>query len=560
MSVNSLIILGLHIGHDRCAAIVKEGKIVAAIAEERLDRIKYSPADTLPELSITAVLKMAKCPAKNISTVAVTFSGILIDEALLDIWRLEISQYLLIDEARIQFVGHHLAHAYAVYFTSPFDNAAIMIADGAGDMIDEYECEAESYYEANRSVINRVFVQPQQMPAKYGSPLSDFRHDYMVEHQKKLSIGIGRKYEQVTKLIGFQFGQAGKTMGLSPYGQPLIKDLPDTMGMAHTLTRHHYLRKIDSIRKQNNQTYKEFLKVHRADVAKDVQLMTEEMLLSCIKELSTKTQSNNLCLSGGVFLNCVANKKILDAGYFKQVYMMPACGDDGQAAGAALYIYHQVRNAHKPLDYFCPYLGLNYTNEDAINIAERVSLKHKQFQSEDALIELLANKLHIGQVFGVVRGRSELGPRALGNRSILASPLIESMKDHINKDIKYREDFRPFAPMVSAEAVSEFFEFEGESPYMLLTCMVREKYRDLLPAITHVDGSARVQTVSRQQNPFIHKLLTKFGEKTGFPILVNTSFNTAREPIVESPKDACRTLINSGLNGVIVENVWIERR
>lgn len=552
-------IIGIHIGHDRCAAVIKEGIVAASIAEERLDRIKYSPGDLLPTESISCVLKIAQIKPNEISAVAVTFGGLVFTRSILRSWQLEVMAYFEIEESQIHFVGHHLAHAYAVYYTSAFDETAIMIADGAGDMLNEHQCEAESYYLAKDGNIELFFARTQSMPTKYGSPLTEYRGDYMFDSESKLPIGIGRKYEQLTKLIGFTFGQAGKTMGLSPYGTQLIAHLPETLGMKHTLTRGDYLKQLDEQQLASGQPYNMFIQQNKANIAKDIQTMTEQLLLSCIEELAQKTQTENLCLSGGVFLNCVANKKVLDSQYFKNVFITPASGDDGQAIGAAYFVHNKVFKGTVSKRRFNPYLGPEYTNKECMRAATKLKLEFKQFDETEILIDQLTDALIKDEVFGLLQGRSETGPRALGNRSIVASPFGQHMRDHINSNIKYREDFRPFAPMITEEAAATFFEIDCESPYMLLTCHVRPQYREMLPAITHVNGSARLQTIRQSDNPFLHRLLTVFGTKTQIPVLLNTSFNTAREPIVETPFDALRTLKESSLDGVILEHIWVSK-
>jgi carbamoyltransferase len=432
-----------------------------------------------------------------------------------------------------------------------------MVADGCGDVLPCGSAEAESYFIAHSGVVTPLFNRSQLLPKKYGSPFTEIRNDYMPTAEKMYPISIGRKYEQLTKLVGFSFGQAGKTMGLAPYGSRLIEFTPNSQGIEHSLCRSDYLEQLHEIYLQSGLTYTRFIQLHKVEIAYDIQKITESLLLGCLREFSAQVDTENLCLAGGIFLNCVANKKLADAHYFKNIYIMPAAGDDGQAIGAAYYVY-SLKGEDFVRMKFSPYLGKQYTTSSCLGAINKLGYSGVQYENIDELISNLAQKLAQNKVIGVLQGRSEVGPRALGNRSIFASPFHLKMRDHINEHIKFREDFRPFAPIVSIERAQDFFEIEMDSPYMLYTCQVKEEFRARLPAITHVDGSARIQTISREENPFVHKLLRRFEELTGFPILVNTSFNTAFEPIIDSPEDALRTLTNSSLDAVILENIIVE--
>ncbi|MFW5498401.1 MULTISPECIES: carbamoyltransferase family protein [unclassified Maridesulfovibrio] len=551
-------ILGLHIGHDRGAALINNGKIVSAISEERLDRVKHSPADLLPELAIEYVLNESKISKQEITHIGITFGGNIIYEDVVEGWIRSISAEFDLTEDNIYFVGHHIAHAYSAYYTSPFSSCAIVVADGCGDVDENGNAEAESYYTAKNGKISLVSSRTQQMPTKYGSPYTGFRYDYMPEMEKDNPISIGRKYEQITKLIGFAFGQAGKTMGLAPYGDKMIKFDTATKGIHHSLSRKDYLEEIHQLYIDSGVPYKNFINTNKSSIAYDIQSTIEDLILSCISELASNVDTGNLCLAGGVFLNCVANKFIADSNLFKNIYIFPAAGDDGQALGAAFYVYNFLGGVNTP-HKFSPFLGRQYTHTDCQQAITKMGLEGTEYNNENELVSILAEFLRAGKVLGILKGRSEMGPRALGNRSIIASPQNAKMRDHINKEIKCREDFRPFAPMTTYDTVSKYFDLDFESPYMLYTCQVLEEYKNQLPAITHVDGSARMQTVAEEDNPFVYKLLKQFGEYTDIPVLLNTSFNTAYEPIVESPEDALRTFVNSNLDVVVLENIVVKK-
>jgi carbamoyltransferase len=273
-----------------------------------------------------------------------------------------------------------------------------------------------------------------------------------------------------------------------------------------------------------------------------------------------------LCVSGGVFLNCVANHKILKAGLFTEFYAMPACGDEGHAVGAAFAASALLKGripksvplpADASIPHVLPYPGLSYDRFAVEAVIDRHGLPH-QWHDDDVLADEIASLIAQGLTVGLLRGRSELGPRALGHRSILADPRLPSMKDHLNANVKFREAFRPYAPMVLAEHATEIFDLVQPSPFMLFACDVRAQYQTLLPAITHVDGTARVQTVDSQE-PFLHALLTAFHQRTGLAVLLNTSFNLAGEPIVETPEDAVRAFLSCGLDVLVLEGALITK-
>jgi carbamoyltransferase len=559
MSSSHHVALGFNIGHDRSAALVIDGKVVAAIAEERLDRRKYSIGDSIPLRSIDYVLKLAGIEANEISDIAFAHGGCVNTQEIEENWRKEILMELNLTECPVTMLGHHFAHACAAFYTSPFQCAAIAVADGAGDIPNDARCEAESFYTADDDGIVQIAKRFQNNTIKYGTALSVERFDYMPQSIRDCQISIGRKYQQITQMLGFRFGQAGKTMGLAPYGSAFLPFHPPVAGFEMDLRYGDYLDKLDEEQKRSGLAYSAFLRRNRARIAFDIQDFISATLLSFLRHLRKVSNQSSVCMAGGVFLNCVANGKIVRESGFDHVYIAPAAGDDGQAIGAALHTYHaKARRTRVPVQ-FSPFLGRNYEDEDAVYLANQFRHSFRRFATEEEMACALASLLAEGKTAGICRGRTEIGPRALGHRSILASPLVPSMKDDINNNIKYREDFRPFAPMVKAETAHAFFDLSVPSPYMLLTAPVRPEHQMNLVGITHVDGSARIQTLTKADDAFLYALLEQFEALTGYPILINTSFNTADEPMVETPRDAFMTFRQTSLDLLVFDRIIVHK-
>lgn len=560
MQSSRRVALGFHIGHDRSAALVIDGKVVAAIAEERLDRRKYSTSDAIPMRSVKYVLDMTGLKPDQVSDIAFTHAGCPVTAEIEENWRKEILAALAMSDRPVTMLGHHFAHACAAFYTSPFHKAAIAVADGAGDIPSDARCEAESFYTADDYQITPVAQRFQNNTIKYGTALAVERFDYMPPSIRACQISIGRKYQQVTQMIGFRFGQAGKTMGLAPYGRAFLPFRPSVEGFQMDLRYGDYLDRLDEEQRRSGLAYSEFLRRNRADIAFDIQDFISATLVDFLRHLRQVTGLSSVCMAGGVFLNCVANGRILKESGFDDLYVVPAAGDDGLALGAALHAYHARDRQRRVPGPFSPYLGRCYDDGDAVKLARRYGYPFHQFDNEAEMASVLAELLAEGKTAGLCRGRTEIGPRALGHRSILASPLVPTMKDHINKDIKYREDFRPFAPMVKAEAAQLFFDLPVSSPYMLLTAPVQPDHRAHLVGITHVDWSARIQTLSRSDDTFLHALLEAFEVLTGYPVLINTSFNTADEPIIETPENAFSTFRQTALDLLVFNRTLVHKQ
>jgi carbamoyltransferase len=601
--VGSGLVLGVHIGHDRSAALVNNGRFIAHVAQERLDRVKMSPGSQIPFQAIVAALSQTGHTIQEVDAVGFTFENCMVNQ--MGTWFQEqLACYFDLPTITVIPVSHHVAHAWSVRGLSGFDRCAVLVCDGAGDFFttDTNELPDKARIrEASSGVEGEtLFLADGDRLELCDRRLQSFLHDlydrpffynasHMPDFFAKQSVGIGRKYEQFTYFIGFGNEQNGKTMGLASYGQPLV-DLGQwpVIDFGYQLTLSDILREIEEVAASASMPIGAFLRSRRADAASTVQRFTEEALVGLVRYAKKILGESKLCMSGGVFLNCIANHKIAQTGLFDDIFVMPACGDEGQALGAAFAVsaglrglpgkathlagttspMHEVnrdaavglRPPESSIPPILPYAGPCYDRPTIETAIVRNNLTY-EWHEDEALTEVIAAAVESGKTVGLLRGRSELGPRALGHRSILADPRSPDMKDHLNAHVKFREAFRPYAPMVLAEHANELFDLAQSSPFMLFACDVRPEYRKLLPAITHVDGTARVQTIDGQE-PFLRALLMAFYRRTGFAVLLNTSFNLAGEPIVETPEDAIRAFLSSGLDVLVLEGAVIlkERR
>lgn len=425
------------------------------------------------------------------------------------------------------FVGHHFSHAASAFYPSPFDEAAIMTVDGRG------EKETTTYYLGN------------------GNNMSLLGH---VDYPDSLGI----LYERVTEYLGFlHSSDEYKVMALASYGKPEylseFRSIVKSNGDGSYSTRAVDFSKLFGQPREKGSP----MEKKHYDIAYSLQMVLEENLLRIIHWLYEKTGSDNLCMAGGVALNCVANAVIRDKGPFKNIWIQPAAGDAGTAVGAALHIDSKHRKPVKRtyrMDHV--FLGPSFTDEEIEEFLQWTKVPYRKLKikaKETAII--LAND----KVIGWFQGRMEFGPRALGSRSILASPIHASMQNRLN-EIKDREDFRPVAPVVLEEEAPNWFENAGYSPFMLFVYNVRDEKKDKIPAVRHVDGTARIQTINRMQNADYYDLIKEFSKITGVPVLVNTSFNTRGEPIVCTPRDAVESFWTSPLDALVIGSYVLEKQ
>ncbi len=546
--------------HDAACCLLKDGVLVAAVEEERFSRNKHDAG--IPKCAFNYCLEEGgltideiDCvvyyeePAKKLARqLWMMLPGLPSEKkvlARLDPHRpeREIREVLGYD-GPIEYVGHHEAHAASTFYYSGFKEAAILTVDGVG------EWDTTSY----------------------GRGRGD---DLEILETVEFPHSLGLLYSTITGYLGFEVNEGEyKVMGLAPYGKPRHADLIRQLivnqpGGQYSLDLRYFdfrsFKRMYSDEIVNlfghppRQPRTEILDFHK-DLARSLQFVLEEILMDKIKYLHEVTGMENLCMAGGVALNCVANGRIKREGPFKRLFVQPAAGDSGGALGAAAIAHKRLTNGRteslSTLRH--AYLGPAFSSEEVASFIESTGVKAQDFRGREAeLVEAVAQRLASDKIVGWFHGRMEFGPRALGGRSILADPRGETMQDRINSIIKQRESFRPFAPAVLEERAGDHFDLDHPSKYMLETCQVKSPIK--LPAITHVDGSARVQTVDGDANPRFAKLLRAFERLTGCPILLNTSFNLNYEPIVCTPVHALICFIRSGLDVLVLEDFIIDR-
>ena len=589
--------------HDSAACLVHDGKIIAAAQEERFTRKKHDKS--FPKYSIDYCFDEAKINFNNITFIGFYDKPFLKFERILEtylseaplgfksfsnaipIWIKEklflkktiidnISNFYKIKdksliESKILFAEHHVSHSASAFYPSPFNSSAILTMDGVG----EWVTTSIGYGDNNK--IN--FLKEIHFPHS-----------------------LGLLYSAFTYFSGFKVNSGEyKLMGLAPYGKPIYKKLIKkeiidikedgsfklnmkyfnyTVGLTMTNSKFDNLFKRKPRKPDSNITQFEM------DLAKSIQEVIEEVILKLVKTTKKITNSNNLVLAGGVALNCVANSKIIKQNKFRNVWVQPASGDAGGALGVAQHIYYNYLNNNRKVDsnkndlMNGSYLGKSYTNSEIKHFLNSKKIIYVECQSEEEFIEEISNYIISGKVIGWHQGRMEFGPRALGNRSIIADPRNKKMQKILNEKIKFRESFRPFAPSILKEELKNYFDFSNvDSPYMLFVANLKKEFRlnqtdqknlcgleklnfvrSLLPAVTHVDFSSRIQTVDKKTNPKFYKLLKHFGKKTGYPILVNTSFNIRGEPIVCSPEDAYNCFIKTNMDILALGNFIISKK
>ena len=537
MNSNGLTVLGLHRDpwHDTGACIVREtpqGLFVVAISEERLTRVKNCRA--FPDLSIQYCLEAAGL--QSVDEVDLIVS----DYICVQEWGKDVppnkSHDLLgpdglgalqtgrhkIDPAKVKVINHHLCHAAGAFYGAPFEEAAVLIVDGRGS-----NKETQSLYHGTKDGLKLV--------------------------AKTDHLGIGLMYATVTQHIGFKLLQEGKTMGLGPYGDT---SKPPTI-LPHPQTRDGIVvdyRNWCVGRYENTLGAAPTSDQEKEQIAAEAQHLLALDMRHRGNFAKEQTGSKNLCMSGGVGLNSVANWRLTQEGPFDQIFVHPACSDSGIPMGAALYGYYEILGGTTPWKMEDAYTGKLYDQDDIDQAIEQ--FEGFQVVREDALSKA-AQLLADGLCVGWFDGRSEYGPRALGHRSILVDPTKAENKDRLNARVKFREAFRPFAPIVPWEHAQEYFQLDRPAPFMLLVPKVVQGKESEIPAVTHVDGSARVQTIERDVNPRMHALLLAFRDKTGVPVLLNTSFNVAGEPIVETPADAIRCFSNTAIDALVLSDTLL---
>jgi carbamoyltransferase len=581
--------------HDAAAVLLRDGKLIAASEEERFSRIKHDYG--FPKMAIQYCLEAGgikggdldyvvffEKPFRKLDRILATVLGTypkswkvfresMITWVLDKLWVASTIQTELgVSKDKVLFSEHHLSHAASAYLCSPFDESAILTVDGVGEWI-------TATYGVGRGNNIKLFKQ------------MDFPHS------------LGLLYSAFTAFLGFEVNEGEyKVMGMAPYGKPryvdkVWKTVQQNSDGSFSLNMdyfcfHHstdttYSKKFEALfgeprphkllfftqetgfpayfgappsniaelSKQNQ---------HYADIAASIQKVTEELILGMARSLQKETGLKNLCMAGGVALNSVANSRIIRETPFEKVFVQPGAGDGGGALGAALWAYNTLLGQPRNFRMDHAYWGRQYGASEISTFLKESNIPYRLVENEDQMLDQVVERLISGKVIGWYQGRFEWGPRALGNRSIIADPRKAEMKDIVNAKIKFREPYRPFAPSVLAEAAEKYFELPHAvdhypARYMQYVVPVKPSAHSILPAITHVDGTGRLQTVFRDQSPRYYKLIDRFGQATGVPVILNTSFNLKGEPIVTTPANAFNTFKKSEMDCLVLDNYVVDK-
>jgi carbamoyltransferase len=556
-----IYVLGTGLSHDGSACLLKDGRICVAIEKERITRKKhdgYNDSDAIRYCLDAEGIRLSDLTliVQNANFGMFEFGSEWFD-----------GRRVLSDEMPVVSISHHLAHAYSAFGTSPFEDGAIWVVDGCGSGLDE--CidleeaiiperptgetasiwfEKESYYKVENGEIKTIYKDFAQL----GMILKEYPL-----YPKSILHTIGGLYAAVSNYIFRGMDDSGKLMGLAPYGRPGIYDFEIfDLREGRVFLRYDWIRgfrkpaRTDEDFRNNFQYY--------ADLAYWVQSEVERAILYLVNARYQQYPSRNLCYAGGVALNAVANARILKEGPFENIYIQPAAGDNGLAIGCAYYGWLKILKQKKVSHDGSTYLGKRYHSNEIESVLSRHAHSIDFSHSTDCIAETVSH-LKAGNTVGWFQGRSEFGPRALGNRSILADPQPAHLHQYINTKVKFREDFRPFAPSVLLEDLHTYFECDRESPYMLLVAPVREEWRSRIPNVVHRNGTARIQTVTQQMNPLYYRLLREFKQATGLGMLLNTSLNRRRMPIVETPEEAVNFFLASGLHVLVIDGFIVEK-
>jgi carbamoyltransferase len=583
--------------HDAAAVLLRDGMLVAAAEEERFSRKKHDY--NFPQRAIDFCLRQGNIKGADLDYVVFYEKPLVKFERILmttlgrfpEAWRVfreamiawinqklwikgQLVRTLNVPAERVLFIEHHLAHAASTLLCSPFEEAAILTIDGVGEW--------------TTSAIGHGYADWHGSSSKIE-----------LESEIRFPHSLGLLYSAFTAFLGFEVNEGEyKVMGMAPYGQPRYLDkvyklvhvnddgsfrlnmeyfsfthstentynsrFSDLFGPPRkresefytetTHPRHNHPQWSDAVATQN-QKY--------ADIAASIQVATEDIMLKMATEALRRSGSKKLCMAGGVALNSVANGRILRETPVEDLYIQPAAGDSGGALGAALYVYHVLLGQPRKFVLENGYWGQNYSDAEVVEFLRQTGAKYEFIDDDSALADRVVDALLRGQVVGWFQGRFEWGPRALGNRSILADPRRSEMKDLVNAKIKFREPFRPFAPVVIEDRAGEYFELqEPERHYparfMLLVTPIHQHQRDKIGAVNH-QGTARLQTIRRETNPSYYQIVEKFGQATGVPVVLNTSFNLRGEPIVTSPTNAWWTFTNSGIDMLVMDHYAVSK-
>lgn len=585
--------------HDSAAALIKDGELIAAAMEERFSRKKHD--NSFPEKAIAYCLQEAGIKAEDLEYAVfyekplVKFERILLTTlstfpSSVDVWRDAMVNWLKeklwikniiqsqvgVRYDRVLFCDHHMSHAASAFFASPFREAAVLTVDGVGEWTTTTLGKASSYWVGDNQGRNSIELF----------------------HEQRFPHSLGLLYSAFTAYLGFRVNNGEyKVMGMAPYGEPryvekvnkLFEQKPIDGSFHlnmdyfsyHQSAENSFNRRFVDLFGSPRHPEAEFFTMQTnperapeksamaenqrfADIAASIQLVTEEALINIVRHLHQQTGLTKLVMAGGVALNTKANYRLLNETPFEEIYIQPAAGDDGGALGAALWAYHMV--VGKPRNWVMPhaYWGQSYTDAECKAFLDSKGTQYEMYDDdEDRLLDIVAEGLTQKKVVGFFQGRFEWGPRALGNRSILADPRTDAMKEVVNTKIKFREPFRPFAPVILRDRAGEYFDYpdveKHEAPrYMLMVAPIKSDKQDKIQAVCH-QGTGRLQTIERETNPRYYGVVQRFGELTGVPVVLNTSFNLRGEPIVTSPRDAWNTFQNSDLDYLVLNSFLVRK-
>ncbi len=583
--------------HDSAAALIKNGCLVAAAEEERFSRIKHD--FSFPHNAIKFCLEKENIKSSDLDFVVFHEKPFLKFERIIKsifatypksvnlfrdvtitwlkekLWiKATVSHFLNIKEEKILFSEHHLSHAASAFFLSPYDEAALLTIDGVGEWA--------------TTTLGIAKTNPHRTPENELEILSEIKFPH----------SLGLLYSVFTSFLGFKINEGEyKVMGMSAYGKPIYTDkiyklikvnadgsfkLNMKYFSFHYSTRHSFNREFIKIFGQPREKKSHFVldkttllsdkkavtdqefkqNQYYADIAASVQKVTEDIIIKIANHLYAKTELKKLCFAGGVALNCLVNYRLLKESPFEDIFIQPAAGDSGAALGAALYAWHCMLDKKKTFILEHAYWGKDYTENDIGMFLAENKINFRHFDDSTVLADFIADAIINQKVVGWFQGKFEWGPRALGNRSILADPRNPEMKDIVNTKIKFREQFRPFAPSVLAEYANELFDIESPGkhyPFRFMLYTIPVKNKDTIPAVTHINQTSRIQIVYKEYNPLFYKLIENFYRKTGIPALLNTSFNLKGEPIVNSPQDAYKSFSKSGMDILVLGNHIVEK-
>jgi carbamoyltransferase len=555
--------------HDASACLIKDGRIIAAAEEERFTRKKHD--FDFPKNAVKYVLSEAGISMKRLDAVGFYEKPILKFERILNqhiemfpmsfwtfykampVWindKLRVERYIrkMGYPWNIYFIPHHMSHAASSFFMSPFKEAAVLTVDGVG----EWDTTTLGIAKGKDITLLKTI---------------EFPHS------------LGLLYSTVTAYLGFKVNNSEyKVMGMAPYGRPRyvdrfrrVIDIRDDgsfkLNMKYFVFHYkmrmpsrRFIKLFGPARKPNTK-----LTQHHKDIAASLQKITEEVVFKMLNHLYRTTKLKKLVMAGGVALNSVANGKILQNTPFEDVYIVPPAGDGGTSLGVASYVYFNILKNRRTNDSVLrsAYLGPGFSTEEIKSFLNKNKIKFHEFKNKEELLKIVATLIWKNKVIGWFQGRMEFGPRALGSRSILSNPCNPKMQDILNLKVKHREKFRPFAPVVTLEDAPKIFECDRPIPiptdFMLMVYPIKKEWRKKLPAVTHVDGSGRLQTIRREQNPLYYDLIKEFEKLSGVPVLINTSFNIRGEPIVATPLHAYRCMMGTGIDFLVIDKFLVKR-